>query len=280
MKNTIQTKRTTPAKNGFRKLHARTSARKRKLRATTAMADPHVDLESDVPNVGIGRALIVILVLHVIAIAAIYAHSTFFGADASEATADSGKPVSSPVGDPGAAEAALVAPAAESRDDHASSRYIVVTGDTYGRIAYGRHVDETALRALNNNRPLRAGVVLDLPAELSSRPVAVRQTPSARAPQAVAVAEEVFETPHARAIVIDEDPAPRQPSTAVAIATPTPAAATTMSDSGKRYTVKSGDTVWRIAHNNKVSSEQLLKINGIKDASKLKIGRELIIPSK
>ena len=242
------------------------------------MADPHVDLESDVPNVGIGRALIVILVLHVIAIAAIYAHSTFFGASASEATADSGKPTSSPVGDPGAAAAALVAPAAESGDDHASGRYIVVTGDTYGRIAYGRNVDETALRALNDNRPLRAGVVLDLPTELSSRPVAVRETPATRAPRAVAVADEVFETPHARAIVIDEDPAPRQPAKpAVGASNP---AATTMSDSGKRYTVKSGDTVWRIAHNNKVSSDQLLKINGIKDASKLKIGRELIIPSK
>lgn len=274
MKNTIQTKRTTPAKNGFRKLHARTSARKRKLRATTAMADPHVDLESDVPNVGIGRALIVILVLHVIAIAAIYAHSTFFGASASDATADSGKPTSSPVGDPGAAAAALVAPAAESDDDYSSGRYIVVTGDTYIRIAYGRNVDPTALRALNDNRPLRAGVVLDLPAELSSRPVAVRETPTTRAPQSVAVAEEVFETPHARAIVIDEDPAPRQPAKAAV------AAASTMPDSGKRYTVKSGDTVWRIAHNNKVTSDQLLKINGIKDASKLKIGRVLIIPSK
>ena len=275
MKNTIQTKRNTKAKKGFRKLHARTTARKRKLRAATAMADPHVDLESDVPNVGIGRALIVILVLHVVAIAAIYAHSTFFGDGASDATAsDSGKSeVTSPVETPGASAAATVAPAAE---DSASGRYIVVTGDTYARIAQGRNVDETALRALNQNRPLRAGFVLDMPPELSSRPVAILQTPAVSSTRAVEVAEEVAEPAHARAIVIEEDSGFR----AVAAKSPkTPTAATMMSDSGKRYTVKSGDTLWRIARNNKVTSDQLLKINGIKDASKLAIGRVLIIPS-
>jgi len=276
MKNTIQTKRNTKANAGFRKLHARTTARKRKLRAATAVVDPHVDLESDVPNVGIGRALIVILVLHVVAIAAIYAHSTFFGEDASDTVADTGKStINSQVEVPGAAAAALVAPAAE---DQASGRYIVVTGDTYGRIANKRNVDPTALRALNDNRPLRGGVVLDLPPELSSRPVAVHETPVARPNRAVAVAEEVTEPTHARAIVVEEDSGSTS-TKATTVAKPT-TTASTMADSGKRYTVKSGDTVWRIAHNNKVSSAQLLKINGIKDASKLKIGRVLIIPSK
>ena len=43
-------------------------------------------------------------------------------------------------------------------------RYIVVSGDSYSRIAKQRNVDERALRALNNNLNLRPGRVLDLPA--------------------------------------------------------------------------------------------------------------------
>jgi LysM repeat protein len=277
MNKTIQTKRNAKAKSGFRKLHAKTTARKRKLRAATAMADPHVDLESDVPNVGIGRALIVILVLHVVAIAAIYAHSTFFGGEGEEASSDATSVAALTVGtaDP---VADLTPPAAENDIARASGRYIVVSGDTYSRIAHGNHVDETALRALNGGRPLRAGVVLDLPAELSSRPVDVSENPTRRETRRVAAAVEapVVEPAVTRAVVVDERSAPR----AIVVESAAAPAATTLSDSGKRYTVKSGDTVWRISHNHKVSSKHLLEVNGIKDASKLAIGRVLIIPTR
>ncbi len=272
MKKTIQTKRQAQAGNGFRKLHARTTSRKRKLRAATAVADAHTDFESDVPNVGIGRALIVILVIHVVAIAVIYLHSTFIGNQPEETVAEKGKSVSSAVAAVSPV-AALVAPAAEP--DQASGRYIVMTGDTYARVAHNKNVDETPLRALNDSRPLRAGVVLDLPAELSSRPVAVHETPVQRitsaevAVPAVAVAVE-REIP--RAIVINEDPAASATLVQLAVAT-------SLSDSGKRYTVKSGDTVWRIASRYKVSRENLLKINGLTDPRKLYAGREIKIPT-
>ena len=277
MKQTIQTRRNAKTKTGFRKLHASTTARKRKLRAATAMANPHVDLESDVPNVGIGRALIVILVLHVVAIAAVYAHSTFFGEDGGTSVADSGasKTVAAAVAVTADPVANMQAPAAEGE----FGRYIVVTGDSYSRIAHRSHVDETALRALNNNRSLRAGVVLDLPAKLSSRPVAVTETPAQRASRAVAVTEDASSVTSApRAVVIEEASAPR--AVVVQSATGTQPVATALKDGGARYTVKSGDTVWRIANNHKVTSKQLLEINGIKDASKLQIGRELIIPAR
>lgn len=278
MKKTIQTKRNAKAGAGFRKLHARTTTRKRKLRAATAVADPHVDLESDVPNVGIGRALIVILVLHIVAIAAIYLHSTFFGNEAEETVAQKETPTAVIPGSAPATPvvaAALVAPPAEPSYDHASGRYIVITGDTYGRIAHGCNVDETALRALNANRALRAGVVLDLPAELSSRPVDVSGDPAPRKPQKVAVAEPVIAEPvHARAVVVDESPAPR----AVVVAAAPVVNQVAVADSGQRYTVKSGDTVWRIASRYKVSRENLLKINGIADPRKLYAGREIKIP--
>ena len=64
-KNKLQTKR--KAQKGFRALYARTVGKK--VRASTAASAD--ELDGDVPNVGIGKALTVILILHVLAIAAI-----------------------------------------------------------------------------------------------------------------------------------------------------------------------------------------------------------------
>ncbi len=72
--NKLQTKR--QAKKGFRALYTRI-IRKRQ-HATTANPD---DLEGDVPSVGIGRALTVILVLHIVVIAAIWVGINWQGSD-------------------------------------------------------------------------------------------------------------------------------------------------------------------------------------------------------
>ncbi|BDS08424.1 hypothetical protein NT6N_34640 [Oceaniferula spumae] len=289
MKKTIQTKRTRTSGSNYRVLYAKTG-RKRRLHAATATADPHVELESDVANVGIGKALVVILILHVLAIAAIYTHSKFFSDEAVATNKDKAAAllpaaeVKSPEPEP--AKPAAVAPVATPAPtpapepaavDH-SSRYIVVTGDTYNRIADARNVDESALRALNSNRPLRAGVVLDLPAELSSRPVVVGST-TPKATPAPEVATQIPEPKHARAVEVAEDTAPKAVVVKPKVKHPE-AAATGVADSGQRYTVKSGDTVWRIANRYKVSRDTLLKINGMTDPRKLSVGREIKIPTK
>ena len=46
------------------------------------------------------------------------------------------------------------------------------------------------------------------------------------------------------------------------------------------HTVSKGDTLYSIARANGVSVQQLMNSNGIKDASKLQIGKKLVIPSK
>ena len=46
------------------------------------------------------------------------------------------------------------------------------------------------------------------------------------------------------------------------------------------HTVRKGDTLYSIARANGVSVQQLMSSNGIKDASKLQIGKKLVIPSK
>lgn len=303
MKKTIQTKRNKPSGSNYRVLYAKTGRKRRLNAATTAAVDPHVELESDVPNVGIGRALLVILILHVVAIAAIYVHSKWSeGSGDQQAAAPNGKTPAAAVAaaeQEAPQEAAVPAsqpvptPAPQPAVASNSGRYIVVTGDTYHRIAKVRNVDETALRALNGNRPLRAGVVLDLPAELSSRPVnpAMAETPREQ-PREAAVKPSVA--------VIDGDENPRQPAPfraaeresepdvsnapkAVVVKPKVnrPAAPTGgVRDSGERYTIKSGDTLWRISTRFKVSRKALLELNGIKDANKLYAGQTIKIPAK
>ena len=294
MKKTIQTKRNTPSGSNYRVLYAKTG-RKRRIHAATAVADPHVALESDVPNVGIGRALLVILVLHIVAIGAIYVHSTFFGNERSETASSAGKtpvaaaiaaapeteaPAPRPVVKPVAPVAPVVPVTAAIVEDPASERYIVVTGDSYNRISQVRNVDEQALRALNNNRPLRAGVVLDLPAELSSRPVAVNNLPAHAPDLAVDNGDQLPEESNFRAVEtaseLDVSNAPK----AVVIKPTVTHPVSTVKDSGTRYTIKSGDTLWRLSSRYKVSRQAILELNDIKDPNKLYAGREIKIPAK
>lgn len=285
MKKTLQTKRRKAAKSGFKTLYAKTN-RSRKMKASTS-ADAHADLESDIPNVGIGRALLVILLLHVVAIAAIYTHFALFNEEqeASSAQKESkvavtgAKPVASAPPIVQNQVPASVIPAAavsSSADNNLSERYIVVTGDTYTRIAQVRNVDLTALRALNYNRALRAGIVLDLPAELSSRPVNVHRVRSESDVEAAPVSRtgsraiEVSEPAAQQAVVVK----PRINRSAAV------QAASAVSYSGQSYTVQSGDTLWRISKRYGVSRDKLLRLNGIKDATKLQIGAELKIPTQ
>lgn len=296
MKKTIQTKRNKTSGSNYRVLYAKIG-RKRRLNAATATAvDAHVELESDVPNVGIGRALLVILVLHVVAIGAIYVHSTFFSNEEGDGYAESNntQPAASDLSavtvDPAPAvskPAIIPEPEVESL-----GRYIVLTGDTYQRIAQVRYVDETALRALNNNRPLRAGVVLDLPAELSSRPVSVSNINTAMQQKAklpplkpsvvainsdqsnsevtsqgdIKISEKVDLSSAAKAVVVD-------PKSSTA------AASNGIKESGTSYTIVSGDTLWSLSRRFKVSRDSLLKLNKIKDPNKLYAGRKIKIPA-
>jgi LysM repeat protein len=296
MKKTIQTKRNKTSGSNYRVLYAKIG-RKRRLNAATATAvDAHVELESDVPNVGIGRALLVILVLHVVAIGAIYVHSTFFSNEEGDGYAESNntQPAASDLSavtvDPAPAvskPAIIPEPEVESL-----GRYIVLTGDTYQRIAQVRYVDETALRALNNNRPLRAGVVLDLPAELSSRPVSVSNINTAMQQKAklpplkssvvainsdqsnsevtsqgdIKISDKVDLSNAAKAVVVD-------PKSSTA------AASSGIKESGTSYTIVSGDTLWSLSRRFKVSRDSLLKLNKIKDPNKLYAGRKIKIPA-
>ena len=307
MNKPIQIKRNKPASSHYRVLYAKTG-RKRKLHAaTTATADQHAGMGADVPSIGVGRALFVILILHVLAVAAIYIHS-ILPADSNELTADEGQRALS---EPAAALVVPAAPVAKEvvvkkkapakravQQPAHTGRHIVVTGDTYPRIARQCNVSEKALRALNGGQALRAGIVLDLPAELSARPVDPKTAaaPKKSAPKAAAakasapkasvakkkesaIAAKAPETKPARAVKVtpayDVSNAPK----ALVEEADAPAAAPAIKDSGKTYTIKRGDTLWGISSRFKVSRDDLLALNGIKDANKLYAGRNIKIPA-
>ena len=307
MNKPIQIKRNKPASSHYRVLYAKTG-RKRKLHAaTTATADQHAGMGADVPSIGVGRALFVILILHVLAVAAIYIHSAFF-ADSNKLTANEGQRALS---EPAAALVVPAAPVAKEvvvkkkapakqavQQSAHTGRHIVVTGDTYPRIARQCNVSEKALRALNGGQALRAGIVLDLPAELSARPVDPKTAaaPKKSAPKAAvakasapkasvakkkesAMAVKAPETKPALAVKVtpayDVSNAPK----ALVEEPDAPAAAPAIQDSGKTYTIKRGDTLWGISSRFKVSRDDLLALNGIKDANKLYAGRNIKIPA-
>ena len=297
MNKPIQIKRNKPASSHYRVLYAKTGRKRRLHAATTATADQHAGMGADVPSIGVGRALFVILILHVLAVAAIYIHSAFF-ADSNELTANEGQHALSK---PAAALVVPVAPVAKKvvvkkkaavkrvvQQPAHTGRYIAVMGDTYPRIAKKCNVSKSALCALNGNQALRAGMVLDLPAELSARPVDPKPAVAAKksAPKATGVKKKesakVVQAPvakPARAVKVtpayDVSNAPK-----ALVEEPAALAATAaIQDSGKTYTIKRGDTLWGISSRFKVSRDHLLALNGIKDANKLYAGRNIKIPA-
>ena len=298
MNKPIQIKRNKPASSHYRVLYAKTGRKRRLHAATTATADQHAGMGADVPSIGVGRALFVILILHVLAVAAIFIHSGDFFTDANEHTENEGQRALS---EPPAALVVPVAPVAKkgvvkkqaaakrvAQQPAHTGRHIVVTGDTYPRIARRCNVSEKALRALNGGQALRAGIVLDLPAELSARPVDPKTAaaPKKSAPKASvakkkesAIAAKAPDAKPAQAVKVtpayDVSNAPK-----ALVEEPDALAATpAIQDSGKTYTIKRGDTLWGISSRFKVSRDHLLALNGIKDANKLYAGRNIKIPA-
>lgn len=262
--HTLPVKRRPAPKGIFKRLSAVTGNRKQRVAATASAGD----MDTDDGSSRISRALTIIFLIHIVAIALIFVHQKFLDgrAPAPVAAIDTERNVPQP------------APAPETRRldlprlSSGEKPYIVKAGDNYGRIAAALAVDEKDLRLINEHAEIKPGLILKVPPQ---RPAAVE------AP-AVAVAREDTAVDADQGLVpaVDVSDAPRaqlvRPNVRHAAQSATPAAAVTTS--GKSYTVQSGDSVWRIANKFKVNQAALMKANGISDAKKMKVGMNLVIP--
>ncbi|MFM2171286.1 MAG: hypothetical protein RI957_1515 [Verrucomicrobiota bacterium] len=256
-----------PIKKGlFRTLHA-----KIKRPVAAAAANPG-ELDGDIPRMNVGRVLIVIALVHVIGVLGFFAHRYNENKHLTQGT---GGP--SPSQKPLAAAAAAVASdrpnygsiALSSMTDlpqiqRGDDRHMVLAGDTYLSVARKWNISEQALRNANNNVNLCSGLVLRVPPR---EIVALEPEEMQRLRNGGKV-----EGPSPRAILVrpnfDLESAPR---------------ATPVSDqhgnAGKTYTVRKGDTFYKIARDYKVSVSTLMSSNGIANEKGLKVGQVLKIPT-
>jgi LysM repeat protein len=273
--SSLSVKRRSVKKSAFRKLFANVA--RKKHRAATAAA-PMPELDGDVPNLGIARALVVILIIHVVAIAGIFAHSHWFEGDAAKAAA-APKELLEPAKPLADAQAALPKIGEDDKP------YMVGGGDSYAMIAEAHGVTEEELRAANDNMELRAGRILRIPPRSI---VAVEPAELARLREGSAVIETPVATPVA--VAVDEirsapmvetaaagTPVKVRPGVSRPVEDAAPVAAASSTPS-KSYTVKNGDTFWKIAQANGTTPDAIMKANRITDPRKLRAGMQLLVP--
>jgi len=277
----LPTKRQPVSRGVFRRLYAITT-RKQRVAATASASE----LEgNDVPNLGVGRALLVIFILHVLAIGGVLFHKYVLDGRQKQAPEEI---ASRSVAVPAATEGSLPKLAT------GEAAYLVQAGDSYQSIAQIQNLDEQELRAANNNVPARAGRVFRLPPK---KIVAVDPPEMAALRQegkdipAIPEVPEVAVTNIPKAVVVhpaksaqsavpaksnQTSAAPKSNQLVSMTKAPAPAAA---SASGHTCMVAQGDSIWRIASRNKVTPAALMKANGISDPRKIRPGMKLVLPA-
>jgi LysM repeat protein len=253
---TLPVKRRPVPKGIFRRLNANT--RNRRQRVAAAGNAPASEMEVDDHSSKISRALTIIFLIHIVAIALIFIHHRFLDGRTPEASAGV------------SGQAPAVAPA-ERRSDlprlsSGEKPYIVRAGDNYTRIATAEGVDEGDLRQINNHVDIGPGLILRIPpkrivAEEPPEVAAIRARTSSDRDRGLVEAVDVSDAP--RAILVRPNMEPQ----AVPVA------------SGRTHIVQPGESIFRIASRYKVSQDALMRANRITDPRKMRVGAKLVIPA-
>lgn len=283
-----------------------------KLKASVARSSRSRIIEDDdedyydepEPNMKLSHAIVVVLVLHVIAVAGVFAFNSIKSGQTPLLSEGAAKPsggtersvapprdvtqspttavspeagrqlTAAPASNP-AAQSAVQTVSQTSRPVASGAKtHEVQPGETLTRISGIYGVSVTELQEINeitDPTKIRVGEILEIPAGgMAAKPVevaratATQSTPPAPAAQATTERVEVA-TPVAAA----ETPAP---------AAPMPAAST-VKDSGEIYEVVKGDNPVAIARKLEVSYSDLMTLNQIEDPRLLQIGQKLKIPA-
>ncbi len=265
--NTLPVKRCPAPKGLFKRLSAVTRNRKQRVAAAASASD----FDEEEGGSKISKALIIIFLVHIVAIGLIFVHQRFLdGRPGGEGLVNS-KPKNTLASHSTLEkERQLDLPRLASGEQP----YIVKTGDNYTRIALAQGVNEADLRLLNKHIKIGSGTLLKIPPR---RIVAIEpeEVTALRPPQAIPVNDGMVD-------VVPPSVATKQAQLIRPISRP-PAAQTRQDSSTlaskKTYTVKAGDSIWRIANRFNVDQAQLMKVNAISDARKVRTGMSLVIPN-
>jgi LysM repeat protein len=251
-----------PVKRGLlRTLYAKLNKIKRP--AATAVADP-TELNGDIPRMNVGRSLLVIVALHIVCVAGIFAQKYF---ENKNPTPDPKAPGSAPLvalqSDHRDATTALSRPQDLPQPRPGDDRHMVIAGDSYASIARKWNISEQSLRAANNDVNICTGLVLRVPPReiIAHEPQNLQGprnggNPQGASPRAILVRPNINLDNAPRAIPINDE-APQ---------------------GGKSYVAQKGDTFSKIGRTHGISAAQLMKANGITNDRSLRIGQKLIIP--
>jgi LysM repeat protein len=248
-------------------------------------------LEEPEPNMKLSHAFVVVLVLHVIAVAGVFAFNSIkarqadvFSATKDDKTAAATSPAVANAADPSAGDggqasdpsngvdggsaqpnppanqattaatpAASATPAAAPATTGSAKTHEMQPGETLTKVASEYGVSITELEKANN--------ITD--------PKKIR-------------AGTVLNIPEGGTAPVAPQPAPATAAATTATTTEpaaASAAASTVKDSGQVYTVAKGDNPWKIAKKLKVPYTELMELNGNPDPKKLQIGQKLKVPA-
>ena len=256
----LSTKRRNTKKHPLtRSLRAVTSRRKKQRVAATADYGANGGFDDYHEDSGprIGRVLVIIFLIHIVAIGLIYIHQVYLKNNLPSATAAETSP---------AAETTSAAPRLSTGDQP----YIVERGDNYARIAAAHDVEEADLRRANDNTEIRPGLLLKIPP---------RRITAAEPPAVAAI-----RNPAAATTTPSENTQPpANPATAGLIAANDPADRTANAPRAtpvgtRTHKIQPGETIWRISQQYNVNQDTLMKLNNITDPRRIQVGQTLKIP--
>jgi LysM repeat protein len=259
---TLPVKRRPVSKGIFHRLNAVTRSRRQRV---AAAASPSSDMEIEDGSSKISRALTIIFLIHIVAIALIFIHQRFLDGRMPETSTVVKTPPASAVS-PSTGQRRTDLPRLSSGE----KPYIVKTGDNYARIASAEGVDEGELRLLNKHVDIGPGLILKIPpkrivAEDPPEVAAIRAQSSTGIDRGMVESVDVSGAP--RAVLV-------RPNVIHGGATQQASSA-----SGTTYIVQPGDSIFRIAGRFNVGQDALMRANRITDPRKLRAGMELVIPA-
>ena len=218
------------------------------------------------PSMKLSQAFIVVLVLHVVAVAGVYGFNQLKEKPARPATAKTEATEAAAVTEKKADTLAKAQAASAAKAQATEISYTVVAGDTLRRIASKFNTSVVSLEKLNDltsTSILKVGQILVIGSSGKVAAAASQSTESlSKLPPTPAI---VAKAPPVKAPTVQGKPEAG------------PLEKTQASDE-KTYVVAKGDNPYSLAKKFNVTQAALMKANNIDDPKKLKIGQRLVLP--